>query len=494
MFNTDMMDIKSHMLKYNGLILVCFSLFLSGCTSWKTPASAVDDGPVIFPDYKDVTVPCNIAPLNFMIEGAERIQAMICMDGHEVIRVSGKDGILRIPLKKWRSLMDQTAGSFLEVQVSAWTDEYPEGVAYKPFKVHVATDEIDPWISYRLIEPGYEGWSQVGIFQRDMSSFDEEAIVTNHPSVSTCINCHTYPSYSAESMMFHARGPKGGTVIYRDGKLEKIDFKNIGPKMNVTYPAWHPEGRYLAFSSTTTYLGCYDQGRQPVEVYDIVSDLLVYDIESGEVLTDSRFLTEDPVETFPTWSPDGGYLYYSSSPKHNLPDEADMMKYSIYKVSFDKSSGKFGDDIQVVYDCDADGGSATFPRISPDGRYLLYTLSEFGTFPIWHTVADLKMIDLNTGQPVDVSVWNDAMEADGYHSWSSNGRWVIFGTRRLDGRYTRLFIAHLDAEGKPHKPFLLPQETPLHNTWRLRSYNLPEFTSAKVSLPKEVEDLIFPEE
>ena len=96
MFNTDMMDIKSHMLKYNGLILVCFSLFLSGCTSWKTPASAVDDGPVIFPDYKDVTVPCNIAPLNFMIEGAERIQAMICMDGHEVIRVSGKDGILNV--------------------------------------------------------------------------------------------------------------------------------------------------------------------------------------------------------------------------------------------------------------------------------------------------------------------------------------------------------------------------------------------------------------
>ena len=71
---------------------------------------------------------------------------------------------------------------------------------------------------------------------------------------------------------------------------------------------------------------------------------------------------------------------------------------------------------------------------------------------------------------------------------------MIFGTRRLDGRYTRLFIAHLDAEGKPHKPFLLPQENPLHNTWRLRSYNLPEFTSAKVNLPKEVEDLIYPEE
>lgn len=490
-----MINMKSSILKFSSqLLLICFSIFLSGCSSWGTPGTAVDESPEIFPDYKDVTVPCNIAPLNFMIEEVQKIQATVFVGGNEAMRLSGKDGIIRIPLKQWRKLMEQTAGSMFEVQVSAWSDEHPEGVAYSPFTVNVAKDEIDPWISYRLIEPGYEGWSQVGIYQRDMSSFDEEEIVTNHSSVSTCINCHHYPSYSSETMMFHARGPKGGTVIYRNGKLEKIDFKSIGPKMNVTYPAWHPEGRYLAFSSTTTYLGCYDKGRQPVEVYDIVSDLLVYDIESGEVLTDPRFLTEDPVETFPAWSPDGAYLYYSVSPKKNLPDEADQMLYSIYRVPFDKATGTFGEDVEVVYDCVENGGSATFARISPDGRYMLYTWSEFGTFPIWHDVADLKMMDLTTGESLDVSAWNDPSQADGYHSWSSNGRWVIMGSRRIDGRYTRLFIGYLDAEGKPHKPFLLPQENPLHNTWRLRSYNIPEFTSAKVELPKEVEDLIFPEE
>lgn len=476
------------------LILVLGIVLISGCSSWKSPASVSDEGPSIFPDYKDVTVPSNIAPLNFMIEGATRLQASFAADGLEPLNVSGKDGIIRIPERKWHEMLSVAKGGDITVSVSAWTEEYPEGVAYSPFTVNVADDEIDPWISYRLIEPGYEGWSQIGIFQRDMSSFDEEAIITNHSSVSTCINCHHYPSYSSESMMFHARGSKGGTVIYHNGKLEKVDFTSIGPKKNVTYPAWHPEGEFLAFSSTTTYLGCYDQGRQPVEVYDIVSDLLLYDISAGEVLNDPRFLTEESVETFPTWSPDGGYLYYSASPKHNLPDEADLMRYSIYRVPFDKASRTFGDDIQTVYDCNAEGGSATFARISPDGRYLLYTLSEFGTFPIWHSVADLKMMDLTTGQPVDVSVWNDSSQPDGYHSWSSDGRWVMFASRRLDGRYTRLFIAYLDAEGKPHKPFLLPQENPLHNTWRLRSYNIPEFTTGKVELPDGVESLIYPEE
>ena len=469
-------------------------MLLAGCTSWKTPASSADVQPEIFPDYKDVTVPRNIAPMNFMIEDANRIQAQIYVDGKEELKLSGKDGIIRFPLKDWRSLMDHTAGKPFEIQVSAWSDEYPEGVAYSPFSVNVAEDEIDPWISYRLIEPGYEGWSQIGIYQRDMSSFDEEEIITNHASVMTCLNCHNYPSYSAESIMFHARGPEGGTILYHEGKLQKIDFKNIGPKKNVTYPAWHPEGRFLAFSSTSTYLGAYDKGKQPVEVYDISSDLLLYDITEGEVLTDPRFLSEDAIETFPTWSPDGNCLYYSSAPRKNMPDEADQMKYSIYRVPFDKVSRTFGDDIQVVYDCEVNGGSATFPRISPDGRYLLYSWAEFGIFPIWHTVADMKMIDLTTGQPVDVSQWNDSSEADGYHSWSSNGRWVIFGTRRIDGRYTRLFIGYLDADGKPHKPFLLPQENPLHNTWRLRSYNIPEFTSAKVELPEEAKALVFPED
>ena len=467
---------------------------MTACNSWKTPESAADSRPVIFPDYAEVVVPVNVAPLNFMVEGAGHVQATFSHVGNELLKVKGKDGVIQIPIRKWSEMLQSVAPGNIDVQVSVWDAENPDGKAYLSFPVHVVPDEIDPWISYRLIEPGYVGWRQLGIYQRQLSSFEESVIVSNRASNTTCLNCHNYPSYSPESMMFHARGKNGGTILYDKGRLTKIDFKSIGPKKNVTYPAWHPGGRFLAFSSTSTYLGAYDKGKQPVEVYDISSDLLLYDITEGEVLTDPRFLSEDAIETFPTWSPDGNCLYYSSAPRKNMPDEADQMKYSIYRVPFDKVSRTFGDDIQVVYDCEVNGGSATFPRISPDGRYLLYSWAEFGIFPIWHTVADMKMIDLTTGQPVDVSLWNDSSEADGYHSWSSNGRWVIFGTRRIDGRYTRLFIGHLDADGKPHKPFLLPQENPLHNTWRLRSYNIPEFTSAKVELPEEAEALIFPED
>lgn len=475
------------------LLLVSGIMLLTGCMSWKSPATALDAEPEIFPDYTGVTVPYNIAPLNFMIEEASRIQIVIFLDGIEKLKVAGNDGVIDIPLTEWATLLEQARGRAMEIEVSVWTGDYPEGVRYNPFVINVSADEIDPWLAYRLVEPGYSSWRQLGLFQRNISNFEETAIVTNATDNETCINCHHFPSYSSESMMFHARGTNGGTILYHDGKLTKINFKEIGPKKNTTYPAWHPDRRFLAFSSNSTKQVFYLHGKKPIEVYDLSSDLLVYDTKTGDVVTDSRFMTEDIMETFPAWSPDGRYLYYVAAEAKKLPAELEQMHYHLLRVPFDAESCTFGAKADTLYNAHLQGGSASYPRISSDGRYLLYTWSQYGTFPIWHQEADLRMIDLETMADVDVSSWNDPVETDSYHSWSSNGRWVIYGSRRLDGRYTRIYIAGFDANGQPLKPFLLPQEDPRHNLWRLKSYNVPEFIDAKVELPDEVAELFTPE-
>lgn len=476
-------------------ILTALFVCITSCTSWQDAACHLDVEPSVFPDYKDVTVPCNIAPLNFMLEEADRIQASFIAEGCTPLNVTGNDGVICIPEKDWRKMLMQVKGRKVQVEVAAWTEEFPSGVSYEPFTFNVSAHEIDPYISYRLIEPGYVGWRQLGIYQRNLASFEESAVVTNRESNTTCLNCHHYPSYSSESMMFHARGANGGTILYHEGELKKIDFRNIGPKKNTTYPAWHPEGRYIAFSSNTTHQVFFGEGEQPIEVFDTASDLVVYDIETGEVLTDPRFMTEDRLETFPSWSPDGKYLYFSSYKATQLPVQVSPgIRYDLYRVSFNTATGKFGEEIEMLYDTSVRGGSTSHPRISPDGKYLLYTWSEYGTFPVWHEEADLRMIDLQSMEDVDVSVWNDPDDADSYHSWSSEGRWAMFGTRRLDGRYTRIYIAYLDEDGRPHKPFLLPQEDPRHNGWRLVSYNIPEFMQGKVELPKEAADMFYSED
>lgn len=476
-------------------LAIVVSAVAGGCSKWEEPSAVSDDMPNIFPDYIDVTVPCNIAPLNFMIEGAARVQTVISLDGNEILREVGKEGIIKISEKKWNNVLRSFSGKTVSVTVSAWTDDFPEGVSYSPFDVHIAKEEIDTWLVYRLIEPGYEGWRQLGIYQRDLSSFDEYPVVTNHEDGMSCLNCHNFPSYSSESMMFHARGANGGTVLFHDGQLKKIDFKSIGLKKNTTYPSWHPSGRYIAFSANTTHQVFYAEGKQGVEVFDTASDLTIYDVQTGEALTDPRFSTEDVLESFPSWSPEGDFLYFvshqaTSLPVHFSPD----MKYDLLRVPFDSQTGKFGQKVDTLYDSSVSGGSVSYPRVSPDGRYLLYAESDYGTFPIWHSETDLKMMDLFSEESVDVSIWNDQDDADSYHSWSSNGRWVVFGTRRLDGRYTRIYIGYLDSDGKAHKPFLLPQEDPRYNDWRLRSYNIPELVKEKISLPKEAETIFCKEE
>ena len=176
-----------------------------------------------------------------------------------------------------------------------------------------------------------------------------------------------------------------------------------------------------------------------------------------------------------------------------MPIDYQNLHYSLCKVDFDEATGTFGELIDTIYNAERDGGSVSFPRLSPDGRYLLYTKAACATFPIWHKEADLKMLRLSDGEELDVKILNSA-ETESYHSWASNGRWILFSSRRLDGRYTRLFIAWMDEKGNIHKPFLLPQSTVEHNVLRTKSYNIPEFIKGEVTLPqKQLNALFFPQ-
>ena len=458
-------------------VFVCCCLLVS--CSKREAKETVDAIPDIYPDYVGVTVPESICPLNFSVPEAEHMQAFVENDRGESLEESGTDHI-EMPVKAWHNLLE--GAQELTVTVSAWNEEHPEGAKYKPFKIHIAKDKIDPWIAYRLLPPGYESWNHMGIYQRNIECFDVEPIIENSQNNKGCVNCHSFANYDPKDFTFHARGKNGGTIVMRDGKMKKVDIKAMAGGRHGSYNIWHPSKRYIAFSSNSTHQAFYGQSKNKIEVYDLWSDLIVYDIDKEKVLQDERFTDSLNLEMFPSFSPDGKWLYFSTAKPVNMPMETDKLHYSIVRVPFDEKTGELGE-IDTVYSAYEQGGTAMMPRITPDGRYMLFSLGECGGYNLYHMESDLKMMDLQTREMVPTDVLNSP-RAESFHAWSSNGSWIVYVTKRDDGRYTRLMFAYWDGK-RFHKPFLLPQKNPEDNTQLLMAYNVPEFIKAPVVVSKD---------
>lgn len=263
------------------------------------------------------------------------------------------------------------------------------------------------------------------------------------------------------------------------------------------YPAWHPKIDFIVYSTNKTHQTFHTIDPNKIEVFDDASDLIAYDINSNEVTNIEN--RRDEFEVFPCWSPDGRWLYYCSA-HFEMPDtvkdkgievirHAYDIKYNLYRKSFDPVTKQFGER-QLVLDAAAMNKSATLPRISPDGRYLMFTMGAFGVFHIWHHDADIWLISLRDGKARNMKEINSP-DTESYHSWSSNGRWVIVSSRRTDGCYTRPFIAHVDSQGRGSKPFELPCKNPDRHRQLMKSYNIPEFMRGPVTIkPQQFADVL----
>lgn len=468
-------------------IIICiFCIGLLACNKVENRKS-INQQPCIFPDYVGVTMPRNIAPPTFTVKNVNKVYAEFIFNGEKQFSCIGNStqGI-SIPIKKWKKLTQKAKNSTIKVIVCTKHKNENFWKEYLPFDISIADETIDEYITYRLIKPGYELWDRMGIYQRNITNYDEKAIFENRQQESNigrgCINCHSFCEYNADTFMFHARFINPGTTIAINDEVTHLDLKTKITQ-NGTYPKWHPSARYIAFAlcNTSQAFHVYDPNR--ISVYDTKSDLMIYDVQKKEVIVDKRFLDSPEFETFPSWSPDGKWLYFSSAkPKGNLPANNDKMKYGIYRIAFDYTTANFGDSIECIINSDSTNKTQLFARISPDNRYLLYTEADYGTFPIWHHEADLKMLDLKSRQNIDTKILNST-SVESYHSWSSNGRWIVFSSRRIDGLYTRLYLAYFDKNGQFHKPFVLPQKSADFDFERMYSYNIPEFTKGATKMP-----------
>ena len=479
---------------YRCWLLAVGCWLLASCSTTVENAKQEAAQPDIYPDYIGVTIPVNIAPLNFNMadETALRIDAVITdRHGHE-LHSQGDDAV-DFDLDDWHTLLGDNPGDSLTVTVSA---KYDDGWhTYRPFVLYVSPDSIDYGLCYRLIVPGYEVWSKMGIYERDLSSFDERALIEN-TQFEGCVNCHSFNRGNPADMSLHIRGPHGATLI-RHSTFNTQHFIAYNTKTDQTlglcvYPYWHPSGRYIAYSTNTTRQLFHSADPNRIEVFDEASDVQVYDVEKNELIL-SPLLKQDSIfETFPVFSADGRSLYFCAAraiPETNQSEQSsvllDSIRYNLCRIDFDPATGSFGERIDTIVDAATQHKSVSFPRPSYDGRFLCYTLSDYGQFSIWHHEADLWLLDLRSEKREVISdksatarpmVAANSDDTESFHNWSTNSRWLVLSSRRDDGLYTRPYFCHVDIDGNVTKAFMLPQRNP-RRFYRDRffSFNVPDF-------------------
>ena len=430
-----------------------------------------DELPPIYPDYCDVTIPQNIAPLNFLLRDGD-CEAIEVKADELTIQARGDEAVFDID--DWRALMAQSAGKEITVTVTALING--RWIQYRPFTWTVVKDQVDPYLTYRLIEPDYEIWNHIQIQQRCVENFDVNALGHYEQLENRCMNCHTFANQDPSLSMMYVRGPGGGAILNEGGRLSKLSIPGS------VYFGFSPSGRYITYSTQDIIPAFHSLASKRLEVFDAHSNVYVADMKEHHIISSPLLSDSLNFETFPTFSPDGKFIYYCTADSVSLPTEIKQLQYALVRIPFDEATGTIGSQVDTLYR----ERSVCHPRISPDGHYLLYTVADYGTFPIWHPEADLQMMDLQTGRIDTLAAVNSA-KSDTYHSWSSNSRWFVFASKRDDGLYGKPYFCYVDQHGKAHKPFCLPQKHPTFYDNNLKSFNAPELGKGKV--PFDVDDV-----
>ena len=458
------------------LLVALIVLMVGGCCKpdVRPVGEGTDRTSMIFPDYQDVTIPLNIAPLNFHYTDPGLKQAVTVFScGDVMVKFKGREVVWKS--KDWARLLAVAAGSDIKV-VSSLKSGTSKEVSWT---IHVSPDPVDPYLTYRLIEPGFEVWDDLEIIERNLETFDVRPISDWRHTANKCMNCHIHSQARGDLSMFYLRGEGGGAILNRNGTLRKLTLRDSSMISPTVYGEIHPSGRFGVFSTNIIIPAMHSYGNRRMEVFDTASDLCVADFDTNTMLTFPETSRDDVFETFPVFSADGQSVYYCAAPAKNLPADIEKMGYSLVRIPFDPLSGTLGMPSDTLWSASEHGASVCHPKASPDGRWLLFTVADYGTFPINHRECDLQMIDLKSGNILTLDTVN-ADGSDTYHSWSSNSRWFVFASKRGDGMFGKPWFSHVAEDGSVTKPFLLPQKDPHFYDKMLRSFNVPDLGDSPV--------------
>lgn len=461
------------------IILAVAVIFTASCSRGEYTALDGSQGPlVIYPDYKNITIPANIAPINFhyAIKNSGKAVTTFTL-GEKSVTIKGTE--VEWSLKKWKSFVAGAEGQTIVVKAEVEIDGQP---VTDTWNVNISEDPIDGYLTYRLIEPSYQMYNEISIEERCIEDYSNVTICDFKHTDNSCMNCHTHAQGRGDLSFFYIRGQQGGMILNRDGKVRKLTLNVDGMLSGSVYGEIHPEGRFGVYSTNVILPGIHTKPLNRMECYDTASDLTVADFDNNRMINLPHVARADKLETFPCFSADGKSVFCCVADTAGLSSlDLEQIKYSLLRYDFDSSNGHMGEVPDTVWNAITNNGSVCYPKASPDGKWVLFSVAAFGTFPLYHPETTLCLVDLQSGE---ANMLSDIKgnRADTYHSWSSNSRWFVFASKRGDGQYGKPYFCHVDDNGNVSKPFVLPQKSSRFYEYNLKSFNITDLGNSRTGL------------
>ncbi len=322
---------------------------------------------------------------------------------------------------------------------------------------------------------------------RDISKHESKVLMTD---ISTCANCHSF-SKDGKRLGMDVDGPSGDKGAYamadvqRQMVIEENDIitwnsyrgktgKTIGFLSRIS-----PDGKYAVSTVNESVFVANFMDHKFLQVFYPTRGILAYyPDETGNIAKlpgadDTQFVHCDPV-----WSPDGKWIVFARArarnphvagaapPKRAMDPAETPMQYDLYRMPF---NGGKGGQCKPIKGASQNGMSNTFPKISPDGKWIVFVKCKNGQ--LMRPDSELWIVPTIGGEARKMNCNTSLMNS--WHSFSPNGKWMVFSSK-ANTPYTQMFLTHIDAEGNDSPAILIPNSTAAN-----RATNLPEFVNTE---------------
>ncbi|MGA2771338.1 MAG: tetratricopeptide repeat protein [Bryobacteraceae bacterium] len=413
----------------------------------------------------------------------------------------------------WQAIKRHSVAAAATVTISGFRADAPDrAVSRGRVAIRTSKDPVGAPIFYRdvplmpselekgVIKPlAAEAVPLVAWRVRNVGEARSRVVMENLP---VCANCHSF-SADGRTMGMDLDGLQGNRGMYilaqvapemavrkpdviqwssPEGKLKgsvRIGFMSqVSPDGRYVVTTVNPAGVPAASAEPPSnyYVANFKDYRFLQVFYPTRGILSWYSRQTGVLRPlagagDPRF-----VQLGAVWSPDGRYLVFARAEATdpnppgvplakfaNDPNEL-QIRYDLYRIPFRNGEGGVPEPIAGA---SRNGMSNTFPKVSPDGRWIVFVQCRNGE--LMRPDSQLYMIPAEGGPARRMRC--NTLLMNSWHSFSPNGRWLVFSSKARSP-YTQMYLTHIDTDGNDSPPILIDNSTAAN-----RAVNIPEFVN-----------------